>query len=88
MSKQQDGAIKEVAEKRALVPKLRFPDFLEMGEWITEKLGSVASISTEKAGNKNCIPMSITSGVGLVSQEEKFGRVIAGDSYIGLTQTI
>jgi len=25
--------------------------------------------------------MSITSGVGLVSQEEKFGRVIAGDSY-------
>jgi type I restriction enzyme S subunit len=25
--------------------------------------------------------MSITSGVGLVSQEDKFGRVIAGDSY-------
>ena len=51
------------------------------GAWTTEKLGSVASTNTEKVGNKTCVPMSITSGVGLVSQEEKFGRVIAGDSY-------
>jgi type I restriction enzyme, S subunit len=41
----------------------------------------MASISTEKVGNAACVPMSITSGVGLVSQEDKFGRVIAGDSY-------
>jgi type I restriction enzyme S subunit len=32
-------------------------------------------------GNNDCVPMSITSGVGLVSQEDKFGRVIAGHSY-------
>ena len=64
-----------------LVPKLRFPEFQETGSWRTEKLGSVASISTEKVGSNTCVPMSITSGVGLVSQEEKFGRVIAGDSY-------
>jgi len=44
-------------------------------------LGSVASISTKKVGDKTCIPMSITSGVGLVSQMEKFGRIIAGESY-------
>jgi type I restriction enzyme, S subunit len=41
----------------------------------------MASISTEKVGSAACVPMSITSGVGLVSQEDKFGRVIAGDSY-------
>jgi type I restriction enzyme S subunit len=67
--------------KPAQVPKLRFPEFQQAGEWTTEKLGSLVSISTEKVGNNNCVPMSITSGVGLVSQEDKFGRVIAGDSY-------
>ena len=67
--------------KSALVPKLRFPEFRGAGEWITEKLGSLVSISTEKVGDKTAVPMSITSGVGLVSQQYKFGRVIAGDSY-------
>ena len=65
----------------ALVPKLRFPEFRGAGEWTTETLGSVAKISTEKVGDNTCIPMSITSGVGLVSQMEKFGRIIAGSSY-------
>lgn len=64
-----------------LVPKLRFPAFQSAGDWTTERLGTVATISTEKVGNNVCVPMSITSGVGLVTQEEKFGRVIAGDSY-------
>lgn len=65
----------------ALVPKLRFPEFQSAGDWTKERLGSVATISTEKVGANVCVPMSITSGVGLVSQLEKFGRVIAGDSY-------
>jgi len=69
---------KEVAP---LVPKLRFPEFRGKGNWAIVKLGSVSSVSTEKVGDNACIPMSITSGVGLVSQEDKFGRVIAGDSY-------
>lgn len=64
-----------------LVPKLRFPEFQSAGNWTTEKLGTLATISTEKVGTNTCVPMSITSGVGLVSQEDKFGRVIAGDSY-------
>jgi len=67
--------------KTSLTPKLRFPEFRDAGEWTTVTLGSVASISTEKVGDKTCIPMSITSGVGLVSQMEKFGRIIAGSSY-------
>lgn len=68
-------------DKTALVPKLRFPEFQSTGAWTTERLGAVATISTKKVGKNVCLPMSITSGVGLVSQEEKFGRVIAGDSY-------
>jgi type I restriction enzyme S subunit len=65
----------------ALLPKLRFPEFQSAGHWTTEKLGALATVSTEKVGTNSCVPMSITSGVGLVSQEDKFGRVIAGDSY-------
>lgn len=62
-------------------PERRFPEFHEAGAWETVSLGSVASISTKKVGDKASIPMSITSGVGLVSQMEKFGRIIAGESY-------
>jgi type I restriction enzyme S subunit len=79
-SKTKTTATKEEA-KPALVPKLRFPEFWGAGDWTTESLGSVAKISTEKVGDNTCIPMSITSGVGLVSQMEKFGRIIAGSSY-------
>ena len=63
----------------ALVPKLRFPEF--RGTWTTNTLGSFAEIRSEKVGEKTCVPMSITSGIGLVSQMDKFGRVIAGSSY-------
>jgi type I restriction enzyme S subunit len=62
-------------------PELRFPEFREAARWEARTLGSMAVINTEKAGDAECVPMSITSGVGLVSQVEKFGRVIAGDSY-------
>jgi type I restriction enzyme S subunit len=84
-SKTQTSATKE-EDKPALVPKLRFPEFREGGAWTTETLGSVAKISTAKVGDKTCIPMSITSGIGLVSQMEKFGRIIAGSSYANYLQ--
>jgi type I restriction enzyme S subunit len=67
--------------KRVLTPKLRFPEFRDEPEWNVEKLGAVASLITERAGSKKCVPMSITSGVGLVSQQDKFGRTIAGNQY-------
>ena len=69
----------EKENKGTVVPKLRFPEF--RGTWKTETLGCFARIITEKVGGNTCIPMSITSGVGLVSQMEKFGRIIAGGSY-------
>ncbi len=65
----------------ALVPERRFLEFQGDGPWTTVTLASVAKINTEKARDNTCVPLSITSGVGLVSQIEKFGRVIAGDSY-------
>lgn len=65
----------------ALMPERRFPDFQDSAAWKSVALGSVASITTKKVGEKTCVPMSITSGVGLVSQMEKFGRIIAGGSY-------
>lgn len=79
-SKQETSDVME-DNKPVLVPKLRFPEFREVGNWTTETLGSLVTISTQKVGSNTCIPMSITSGVGLVSQQEKFGRIIAGNSY-------
>jgi type I restriction enzyme S subunit len=81
MSHQPNQTTTQSDAKAVLVPRLRFPEFRDEGAWETVKLGSVASISIEKVGDNACVPMSITSGVGLVSQEDKFGRIIAGDSY-------
>lgn len=61
-------------------PKLRFPKFKGKRFTIT-LLGNVAHVIKERAG-KNIYPtMSVTSGVGLLSQREKFGREIAGNQY-------
>src|SRR5579862_4202013 len=81
MSNRLEPQTMKPESKRGFKPKLRFPEFQGEPEWNTEKLGTVASLITERAGNKKCIPMSITSGVGLVSQQEKFGRTIAGNQY-------
>jgi len=69
------------AGKRGLVPKLRFPEFREAGDWEKKVLREVAAILKKKAGNNKYRLMSITTGVGLVSQLEKFGREIAGAQY-------
>lgn len=81
MSNSGETTAMKPESKRVLKPKLRFPEFQREPEWNAEKLGAVAALITEKAGNKKCVPMSITSGVGLVSQQEKFGRTIAGNQY-------
>ncbi|MXY08214.1 MAG: restriction endonuclease subunit S [Rhodothermaceae bacterium] len=63
------------------VPKLRFPEFRNAGDWHFQPLGDIAELISEKVGTSKCVPMSVTTGVGLLSQEEKFGRIIAGSSY-------
>ena len=45
------------------------------------KLGSLVIPVEERAGTRKYTLMSVTSGVGLVPQVEKFGREIAGNAY-------
>lgn len=69
------------ADGTFFVPKLRFPQFKEAGGWHFQPLSDIAKPISERVGTSEHVPMSVTTGVGLVSQEEKFGRIIAGDSY-------
>ncbi|WP_419592348.1 restriction endonuclease subunit S [Thiolapillus sp.] len=68
-------------KKKPLVPRLRFPEFREAGAWEVKRLGELASRITGRVGSKKLIPISISSGVGFVSQAEKFGRDISGKQY-------
>lgn len=71
--------------QQPLLPKLRFPDFQSDGEWKYVPLGNHAIIIKERAGTKKYPVMSIETGVGLVSQLDKFGRDISGNSYKNYT---
>ena len=64
-----------------VVPNLRFPEFRSAGDWHFQPLSDIAKPISERVGTSKCVPMSVTTGVGLLSQEEKFGRTIAGNSY-------
>ncbi len=64
-----------------VVPNLRFPEFRNAGDWHFKPLSDIAEPISERVGTSKCVPMSVTTGVGLLSQEEKFGRIIAGNSY-------
>ena len=65
----------------SFAPELRFPEFRNSGDWHFRPLKEIAEPVSDRVGTAVCVPMSVTTGVGLVSQEEKFGRTIAGDSY-------
>ncbi|MEB1598787.1 hypothetical protein VDQ90_14325 [Xanthomonas campestris pv. campestris] len=65
---------------KTVVPKLRFPEFRNLGGWTTYSLSEISKFVTERVGTTSCTPYTVTSGVGLVSQEEKLGRTIAGNS--------
>ncbi len=68
-------------KKTALLPRLRFPEFVSTGEWQAYKLGEIADRLTEKVGDKQLTTLSISAGVGFVSQAEKFSRDISGKQY-------
>lgn len=65
----------------AAMPGLRFPEFRSAGDWHFQPLRDIAKPISDTVGTKKCVAMSVTTGVGLVTQEEKFGRTIAGDSF-------
>lgn len=66
---------------KGLQPKLRFPEFRNAGDWEPRALGKIVALVTEKTEDRKFTLLSITSGVGLVSQMKKFGREIAGAAY-------
>lgn len=66
--------------KQGIVPTWRFPEF-DNYFWDIKELSKIANLIKERARNGNYTPMSVTSGVGLVSQKEKFGRNISGNQY-------
>lgn len=69
------------SKANSVLPELRFPEFRSAGDWHFQPLSDIAEPISERVGTTKSVPMSVTTGVGLVSQEEKFGRTIAGDSF-------
>ena len=67
--------------RTSVVPGCRFPEFRSIGDWQFKLLSDIAAPISDKVGSTKCVPMSVTTSVGLVSQEEKFGRTIAGSAY-------
>lgn len=65
---------------KTVTPALRFPQFKSAAEWATKELRQLSGFVTEKVGDSDCVPYTVTSGIGLISQEEKLGRTIAGNS--------
>ena len=66
---------------KCAIPKWRFESFDSYPKWDIKKLGCLMEPIKEHAGDKKYVLMSVTSGVGLIPQVEKFGREIAGNSY-------
>ncbi len=64
-----------------LVPRLRFPEFLNAGEWSAPKLAAISTPVDERVGERILTPVSISAGIGFVPQAEKFGRDISGSQY-------
>ena len=79
-SKTKTTATKEEATP-ALVPKLRFMEFLEAAGWKPITLEKASTPVTERVGKRKLTPVSISAGIGFVPQAEKFGRDISGNQY-------
>ena len=60
-------------------PRLRFPGF--EGEWEEKKLGEVCNRIIDKVGNRKLEPISISAGIGVISQKQRFGKNISGLQY-------
>ena len=72
-----------MSKAKELIPKTIFTEYTY--KWDETSLGEISTIVKEKAGKQKYLLMSVTSGVGLVPQTEKFGKEIAGDSYKNYT---
>lgn len=68
-------------KKKEIVPKLRFPEFSTSEGWKKYKLRELADRITKKVGDNKLVTLSISAGIGFVSQAEKFSRDISGKQY-------
>ncbi|NIK73801.1 type I restriction enzyme S subunit [Thermonema lapsum] len=66
-----------------LVPRLRFPEFQNAGEWEVKRLGEVIEERNERTTIKNQYPLLTSSKKGIFLQEEYFDKQIASLSNIG-----
>lgn len=65
-------------DKAAMVPRLRFPEFRETGEWNFKTLGKLAKRSTRKnADNKVTRVLTNSAEFGVVDQRDFFDKDIA-----------
>ncbi len=77
----KNAMIEKLDENRALVPRVRFPEFRGAGEWSAPHLRVISVPVDERVGDQRLTPVSISAGVGFVPQAEKFGRDISGNQY-------
>ncbi len=70
-----------MSEVKALVPRLRFPEFLNAEAWKPVSLAEASVLVIERVGQRKLTPVSISAGIGFVPQSEKFGRDISGNQY-------
>ncbi len=73
--------MKPAAIPTTLTPKLRFPEFRNAPGWEPVSLGDASVPVDERVGERKLTPVSISAGIGFVSQAEKFGRDISGNQY-------
>lgn len=66
-------------QKGETTPRLRFPGFT--GEWEEKKLGEVCERLIDKVGGLTLVPISVSAGIGIISQKERFGKNISGKQY-------
>jgi type I restriction enzyme S subunit len=67
--------------KKTALPMYRFMEFNQNPEWTVTLLKDFSVPIKTRAGRNKYTLMSVSSGVGLISQMDKFGREIAGSSY-------
>lgn len=60
-------------ERKRLVPKLRFPEFRDSGEWEIRQLSEFISERNQLAG-KDCILFSLTIEDGITPKTERYER--------------
>lgn len=68
-------------KKSRIVPPRRFPQFNTSEAWNEPTLGELSDRVVDKVGSEKYTTLSISAGVGFVSQTEKFDRDISGEQY-------